>query len=76
FGSNKIPDMMKNLAGGINVFKKELKDEKKEEAVAPKKTVAAKTASKKSAPKKATAKKPVSKSGAVKKASVKKSAKK
>lgn len=29
FGSNKIPDMMRNLAGGINVFKKELKDEDK-----------------------------------------------
>lgn len=26
FGSNKIPEMMRNLAGGINVFKKELKD--------------------------------------------------
>ena len=35
FGSNKIPDMMKNLAGGINVFKKELKDDKKQEAACP-----------------------------------------
>ncbi len=25
FGHSKIPDMMKNLAGGLNVFKKELK---------------------------------------------------
>jgi sec-independent protein translocase protein TatA len=25
FGHSKIPDMMKNLASGINVFKKELK---------------------------------------------------
>jgi Sec-independent protein secretion pathway components len=28
FGSAKIPGMMKNLAGGIKVFKKEIKDEK------------------------------------------------
>ena len=26
FGHNKIPGMMKNLADGINTFKKELKD--------------------------------------------------
>lgn len=26
FGHNKIPGMMKNLADGINIFKKELKD--------------------------------------------------
>lgn len=25
FGHSKIPDMMKNLASGINIFKKELK---------------------------------------------------
>ena len=36
FMSNKIPGMMRNLANGINVFKKELKDTKKSE---PKKTV-------------------------------------
>ena len=29
--SNKIPGMMRNLADGINVFKKELKDTKKPE---------------------------------------------
>ena len=29
--SNKIPGMMRNLADGINVFKKELKDTKKKE---------------------------------------------
>lgn len=29
FGHNKIPGMMKNLADGINIFKKELKDTKK-----------------------------------------------
>ncbi len=27
FGSNKIPGMMKNLADGLNVFKKEIKKE-------------------------------------------------
>ena len=26
FGHNKIPGMMKNLADGINVFKKEIKN--------------------------------------------------
>jgi len=31
FGSGKIPGMMKNLADGINVFKKEIKDTKKKE---------------------------------------------
>ena len=31
FMSNKIPGMMRNLADGINVFKKELKDTKKKE---------------------------------------------
>jgi sec-independent protein translocase protein TatA len=31
FGHNKIPGMMKNLANGVNVFKKELKDTKKTE---------------------------------------------
>lgn len=28
FGSAKIPGMMKNLANGVKVFKKEIKDEK------------------------------------------------
>ncbi len=32
FGSAKIPGMMRNLAGGIKVFKKELKDTKSENA--------------------------------------------
>ena len=32
FGSAKIPAMMKNLAGGIKVFKKEIKDDKKDSA--------------------------------------------
>lgn len=58
FGSNKIPEMMKNLAGGINVFKKELKDDKKETAAAPaKKPVAKKAAVKGASVKKATSKK-------------------
>ena len=28
FGSAKIPGMMKNLANGVKVFKKEIKDDK------------------------------------------------
>ena len=36
FMSNKIPGMMRNLADGINVFKKELKDTKKPEKTAKK----------------------------------------
>ena len=28
FGHNKIPGMMKNLADGLNIFKKEIKEEK------------------------------------------------
>lgn len=38
FGSNKIPAMMKNLANGINIFKKEIKDTKKDTKKEPKKT--------------------------------------
>ncbi len=30
FGHNKIPGMMKNLADGLNIFKKELKNTKSE----------------------------------------------
>lgn len=48
FNSHKIPGMMRNLANGVNVFKKELKDTKKSE---PKK------AAKKSPAKKAVKKK-------------------
>lgn len=62
FGSNKIPDMMKNLAGGINVFKKELKDDgAKEGAASVKKTDAQKVASKKPVAKKAPTKKSIAK---------------
>jgi len=58
FGHNKIPDLMRNLAGGINVFKKELKadDSGKKKTVAKKsdakKTPAKKVAAKKSATRK------------------------
>ncbi len=31
FGHNKIPTMMKNLANGINIFKKEMKNTKQPE---------------------------------------------
>ena len=57
FGSNKIPGMMKNIADGLNVFKKEIKSEKsKSTPVETKKTVTSKkTANKK--PKKITKKK-------------------
>ncbi|MDR1360941.1 MAG: twin-arginine translocase TatA/TatE family subunit [Rickettsiales bacterium] len=69
FGHNKIPDLMKNLANGINVFKKELKGDeaqdngKKTEAVsaAPVKSVAKKTAAKKAPAKKTAAQKAVAK---------------
>ena len=39
FGHNKIPGMMKNLADGLNVFKKELKTEPKTETPAKKPAV-------------------------------------
>ncbi|MBR5153785.1 MAG: twin-arginine translocase TatA/TatE family subunit [Alphaproteobacteria bacterium] len=48
FGHNKIPGMMKNLADGLNVFKKEMKSEAKPE----KKPVAKKKPVKKVAKKK------------------------
>lgn len=58
FGSNKIPDMMKNLAGGIKVFKKELKDDgASAKKPAPKKAPVKKQVAKKSVAKEATAKK-------------------
>lgn len=48
FMSNKIPGMMRNLADGINVFKKELKDTKKpEQKKATKKSLAKKPVKKK-----------------------------
>ena len=36
FGHNKIPGMMKNLADGLKVFKKEMKTEPKKEVPAKK----------------------------------------
>ena len=59
FGHGKIPQLMKNMADGINVFKKELKDdkvktEKANQPVAAKKKAPAR---KKPAAKKAVAKK-------------------
>ncbi len=68
FGSSKIPDMMRNLAGGINVFKKELKDDKKEKgADTPKKAAARPAPAKKTVARKAPAKKAAAKKPAVKK---------
>ncbi|MDR0726599.1 MAG: twin-arginine translocase TatA/TatE family subunit [Rickettsiales bacterium] len=60
FGHSKIPDLMKNLANGINVFKKEIKgkDEDKKEK---------KTDSAPAAKKAVTAKKPVARKAAPKK---------
>lgn len=45
FGSAKIPSMMKNIADGVKVFKKEIKDDKKP---MPKKRPVAKKIAKKS----------------------------
>ena len=50
FGHNKIPGMMKNLADGLNVFKKEMKAEPKATA-SVKKPIAKKTTTKKTAKK-------------------------
>lgn len=62
FGSAKIPGMMKNLADGVNVFKKEMKakDAPTAKPVAVKKPAVKKVAAKKSV-KKSPAKKPVKK---------------
>ena len=61
FGHNKIPGMMKNLADGINIFKKELKSEPKKEEPAQKPVAKKAVAKKKPAKKKIAAKKPVKK---------------
>ena len=62
FGSNKIPGMMKNLADGLNIFKKEIKSEKPKEksdkkVIVQKKTVAKKSSAKKSVKKNSSKKK-------------------
>ncbi len=58
FGHNKIPGMMKNLADGINVFKKELKTKEDSKSVTEKKDDNKKSVS---TSKKSTAKKTVKK---------------
>lgn len=59
FGHNKIPGMMKNLADGINVFKKELKDKSKKGEISPAKVEQAKNATQSSNDVKKVTKKPV-----------------
>lgn len=61
FGHAKIPGMMKNLADGVKVFKKEMKDTTSENAAAPKKVAAQKSAPKKAVAKKVKTKKSVTK---------------
>ena len=60
FGHGKVPDLMKNLANGINVFKKELKTDAASAQEKPvggqKQTVAKKKATKTKAKVKAKAK--------------------
>ncbi|MDL2295986.1 twin-arginine translocase TatA/TatE family subunit [Lachnospiraceae bacterium OttesenSCG-928-E19] len=64
FGHSKIPDLMKNLANGINIFKKELKTDNK------------KADTKSTDVRAEPAKQPVKKAAATKKPAVKKVAKK
>lgn len=61
FGHAKIPGMMKNLADGIKVFKKELKDTKSESVSVSKKTTVKRAAAKKDVVKKSAPKKAKSK---------------
>lgn len=62
FGSAKIPSIMKNLADGINVFKKEMKTTPADKAPVVKPAVKKPAAKKAATPKKAVAaKKPVKK---------------
>lgn len=62
FGSAKIPSIMKNLADGINVFKKEMKTTPADKVPVEKPAVKKPAAKKATAPKKAVAaKKPVKK---------------
>ncbi|MDE6250062.1 MAG: twin-arginine translocase TatA/TatE family subunit [Alphaproteobacteria bacterium] len=67
FGHAKIPGMMKNLADGVKVFKKEMKDTESEKESASKKATVKKATAKKSAPKKAVAKKAKTKKSVTKK---------
>ena len=59
FGHNKIPGMMKNLADGINVFKKELKDKSNKAENSPAKAEQAQNATQSSNDVKKVTKKPV-----------------
>ena len=67
FGHAKIPGMMKNLADGLNVFKKELKTEQKPEPQSEQTQVVKKAPVKKSPVKKVVAKKAPVKKKVVKK---------
>lgn len=72
FGHAKIPGMMKNLADGIKVFKKELKDTAPEKTSASKKATVKNAAVKKEAVKKSASKKAVAKKTKQKKSVTKK----
>lgn len=67
FGHAKIPGMMKNLADGVKVFKKEMKDVASEDAVVSGKTTVKKAPRKKVAQKKSALKKASSKKAGAKK---------
>ena len=56
FGHAKIPTMMRNLAGGIKTFKKEMKDDNAKKTE-PKKEPVKKSPAKKPAPKRRVSKK-------------------
>lgn len=70
FGHSKVPGMMKNLADGINIFKRELKDTKSKSVVESAKSDAdlgtQDAPVKKSSPKKPSVKKSVTKPVATK----------
>ncbi len=70
FGHSKIPGMMKNLADGVNVFKKEIKDTNKKSDDKKEKTTEKPVA--KSTPKKAVLKTAAGAKGAGKKVLAKK----
>lgn len=61
FGHNKVPGMMKDLANGLNVFKKELKTEEKPATPVEKPAVKKKPVAKKSTVKNVATKKAVKK---------------
>ena len=69
FGHSKFPSIMKNLAEGINIFKKEMKSDEEKVEVKKEESPA-------SLPKPAPVKKSPSKKPAVKKAAAKKTTKK